>query len=354
MISEGFWSEWRVTRTPGLVVPNQARSTSFELHPDIQFLPLYHGEGENQSFFCLWSFLWSKPLLCRFLQSGKIPQMQVSQGFAVFRLAPSRIPPRHSQSRRYRLRYTRMLNHCTMVPPKKSRESFTGTGGGGYAGVGRAAAFRMFWGVLNLLRSGDLGCAGDGIYFFDDLARRGCGFLIPGRAAGGDAAGAAGLRGGRDDGGERLEFAAARDGADTGGWRASGVAPGVGGGAGRRGVSGCVGRPAAAAAARAGRRSGVAEKRAADDGDHAAQRAGGHGGGACVRARGDGGGARGRGGACAWDRDPEFPGRRCRGASSAAGGAEPARARSGSACSPARWSRCSACSWCSRRRASRR
>ena len=44
--------------------------------------------------------MWSKPLLCRFQQLGKIPQTQVSQGFAVFRLAPSRIPPRHSQSKR--------------------------------------------------------------------------------------------------------------------------------------------------------------------------------------------------------------------------------------------------------------
>ena len=41
------------------------------LYPDIQFLPLYHGGGENQRFFCLWSFLWSKPLLRRFQQSGK-------------------------------------------------------------------------------------------------------------------------------------------------------------------------------------------------------------------------------------------------------------------------------------------
>ena len=67
---------------------------------DIQFLPLYHGEGENQRFFCLWSFMWSNPLLCRFRQSWKIPQTQASKGFAAFRLAPSRIPPRHSQSRR--------------------------------------------------------------------------------------------------------------------------------------------------------------------------------------------------------------------------------------------------------------
>ena len=63
-------------------------------------LPLYHGEKENQRYFCLWSILWSKPLLCRFRQSGKILQTQASQGFAAFRLTLSRIPPRHSQSRR--------------------------------------------------------------------------------------------------------------------------------------------------------------------------------------------------------------------------------------------------------------
>ena len=43
--------------------------------------------------------MWSKAILCRFLQSGKIPQTQASQGFAAFRLTPSRIQPRHSQSR---------------------------------------------------------------------------------------------------------------------------------------------------------------------------------------------------------------------------------------------------------------
>ena len=43
--------------------------------------------------------MWSKPLLCRFQRLGEIPQMQVSQGFPAFRLAPSRIPPRHSQTK---------------------------------------------------------------------------------------------------------------------------------------------------------------------------------------------------------------------------------------------------------------
>ena len=76
------------------------RVLSAELHPDIQFLSLYHGGEENQRFFCLWSFMWSKPLLCRFLQPGEIQQTQASQGFATFRLTPSRIPPRHSQIKR--------------------------------------------------------------------------------------------------------------------------------------------------------------------------------------------------------------------------------------------------------------
>ena len=78
----------------------KCRALPVELHPDIQFLPLYHGGGENQRFFCLWSFMWSKPILYRFRQSWKVPQTQVSQGFAAFRLTLSRIPPRHSQSRR--------------------------------------------------------------------------------------------------------------------------------------------------------------------------------------------------------------------------------------------------------------
>lgn len=98
MISEGFWSEWRGSNSrPRGPKP---RVLSAELHPDIQFLPLYHGEGDNQRFFCLWSFMWSKPLLRRFRQSKKTPQTQVSQGFAAFRLTPSRIPPRHTQTKR--------------------------------------------------------------------------------------------------------------------------------------------------------------------------------------------------------------------------------------------------------------
>ena len=44
--------------------------------------------------------MWSKLLLCRFRQSGKIPQVQALQGFAAFCLALSRIAPRHSQTKR--------------------------------------------------------------------------------------------------------------------------------------------------------------------------------------------------------------------------------------------------------------
>ena len=48
----------------------------------------------------MWSFMWSKPLLCHFQQPEEIQQTQVPQGFAAFLLDPSRIQPRHSQSRR--------------------------------------------------------------------------------------------------------------------------------------------------------------------------------------------------------------------------------------------------------------
>ena len=76
------------------------RDTNFAIPGYSLFCHDTTASGKNQSFFCLWSFMWSKALLCRFRQSGKIPQMQASQGFAAFRLALSRIPPRHSQTRR--------------------------------------------------------------------------------------------------------------------------------------------------------------------------------------------------------------------------------------------------------------
>ena len=48
----------------------------------------------------MWSFMWSKPLLCHFQQPEEIQQTQVPQCFAAFLLDPSRIQPRHSQTRR--------------------------------------------------------------------------------------------------------------------------------------------------------------------------------------------------------------------------------------------------------------
>ena len=83
----------------GRILPNQARYQLRYTRIFI-FLPLYHGEKKNQRFFCLWSFMWSKLLLCRFQQPGEILQRQVLQGFAAFRLALFRIPPRHTQTRR--------------------------------------------------------------------------------------------------------------------------------------------------------------------------------------------------------------------------------------------------------------
>ena len=77
----------------------QCRTLPVEPHPDIHFPAMIPRRGVKIKFFCLWSFMWSKPLLCRFRQSGKIQQTQVLQGFAAFRLAPSRIRPRHSQTR---------------------------------------------------------------------------------------------------------------------------------------------------------------------------------------------------------------------------------------------------------------
>ena len=87
-----FLSGWAYSPKPGAIPTS--------LYPDIQFLPLYHGGEKNQRFSCLWSNMWSKPLLCRFQQLGKIQQTQVSQGFAAFHFVSSRIPPRHSQSKR--------------------------------------------------------------------------------------------------------------------------------------------------------------------------------------------------------------------------------------------------------------
>ena len=78
----------------------KCRALPVELHPDIYFSAIIPRRGRKSKIFCLWSFLWSKLLLCRFRQPGKIPQTKVLQGFVAFRPALSRIPPRHTQSRR--------------------------------------------------------------------------------------------------------------------------------------------------------------------------------------------------------------------------------------------------------------
>ena len=67
------------------------------LYPDIHFSAMIPWRGVKIKFFLSVVIPVVKPLLCRFQQPGKIPQMQVSQGFAAFRLTLSRIPPRHSQ-----------------------------------------------------------------------------------------------------------------------------------------------------------------------------------------------------------------------------------------------------------------
>ena len=93
--------------------------------------------------------MWSKPLLRRFRQSKKTPQTQASQGFAAFHLTLSRIPPRHSQSRRatncatpgysvfypagrilpnvapYQLSHTRIFNFCHYTTSKKIIKVFS-------------------------------------------------------------------------------------------------------------------------------------------------------------------------------------------------------------------------------------
>ena len=78
----------------------KCRALPVELHPGIYFSAIIPRRGRKSKIFCLWSFLWSKLLLCRFRQPGKIPQTKVLQGFVAFRPALSRIPPRHSQTRR--------------------------------------------------------------------------------------------------------------------------------------------------------------------------------------------------------------------------------------------------------------
>ena len=91
----------RVVRLERTVSWSQTRrDTNFAIPGYSFFCHDTTASGKNKDFFCLWSFMWSKPLLCRFQRLGEIPQMQVPQGFPAFCLALPRIPPRHSQSKR--------------------------------------------------------------------------------------------------------------------------------------------------------------------------------------------------------------------------------------------------------------
>ena len=90
----------RVVRLERTVSWSQTRrDTNFAI-PGYSISAIIPRRGGKSKIFCLWSFLWSKPLLRHFLQPGEIQQTQVLQGFAAFRLTLSRIAPRHSQSRR--------------------------------------------------------------------------------------------------------------------------------------------------------------------------------------------------------------------------------------------------------------
>lgn len=127
-ISEGFWSEWRDSNAR---LPHpKCGALPTGLHPDIQFLSLYHGGEENQRFFCLWSFMWSKPLLCRFRQEEEIPQTQALQGFEAFRLTLSRIQPRHSQTTRATNCANPGYSIFCMIPCREGKSKFFVSVGG--------------------------------------------------------------------------------------------------------------------------------------------------------------------------------------------------------------------------------
>ena len=65
--------------------------------------------------------MWSKLLLCRFQQLGQNQQTPVLQGFAAFHLALSRIPPRHSQSRRATNCATPGYSIFTIIPQRRRK-----------------------------------------------------------------------------------------------------------------------------------------------------------------------------------------------------------------------------------------
>ena len=56
--SWGLWSEWGDSNARSLEPKSSAIPPS--LHPDIQFLLLYHAAGENERFFCLHRDGWGR------------------------------------------------------------------------------------------------------------------------------------------------------------------------------------------------------------------------------------------------------------------------------------------------------
>ena len=85
-------------RTHGLLVPNQAR---YQLRYTriFNFCHDTTANGKNKVFSVCGHSCGQSRFVAVFCNRGK-STTQVSQGFAAFRLTLSRIPPRHSQTRR--------------------------------------------------------------------------------------------------------------------------------------------------------------------------------------------------------------------------------------------------------------
>ena len=76
------------------------RDTNFAIPGYSLFCRDTTARGKKKVFSVCGHLCGQSRFLCRFQQPGKVPQTQASQGFAVFHLTLSRIPPRHSQSKR--------------------------------------------------------------------------------------------------------------------------------------------------------------------------------------------------------------------------------------------------------------
>ena len=96
---KGLRSRYFPARRRSDPLPNQAR---YQLRYTRIFTFLHDTteNGKNKDFSVCGHLCGQSRFLCRFQQPGKVPRTQVSQGFAAFRPALSRIPPRHTQSKR--------------------------------------------------------------------------------------------------------------------------------------------------------------------------------------------------------------------------------------------------------------